>query len=231
MRRSRALLARAVWSPATLGVGLVSLSPHAASGFEHGPGVRLGLELGATDRPATYEAEASAPGAAVSVYLERRERSTDLGGRLDAGWALVFSRKVALFPHLGFGITPMRSVEIDISTAHSRYVIAAEPRWLTLGIAPEVQLLGRTLFVSPEIGLAREESHVTLEGSGLSAQADASRDWIWGRLAAGGRLPLGTWLAGGALVAGEITWPSYFLAPAAYRAVLAVFVEMDGSSW
>jgi hypothetical protein len=212
-------------------VGVLVLGPGVSSAVEHGPGIRLGMELGATSLPASYQLAASAPGAAMSVRLHRRDESIDLGGRVDVGWTVAFPRKIALFPHLGLAYTPLRTSHHHLSTASNQYVLTAERRWMSLGVAPEIQFARRRVILAPEIGVAWANSQATLEGGGLSASSDASWRKLWVRVAAGGRWPLGASLAGRALLAGELSVPTYLDDPAAFRAVLAIFIETDGSQW
>jgi hypothetical protein len=215
-----------------VGGGLMLL-PSVGSAMENGPGVRLGAEVAACSRPVQYRFDAAAPGTGVSIDLRARDESLDFGGRVDAGWILDFSprRKIALFPHLALTYMPLRTSHVDLSSASTDYALATNGHWMSIGLAPEIQFAGRTVILAPEVGAAWVDSRVTVRGGGVAAAKDRSWGRLWVRLAAGGRWPLGSSVAAGALLAGELTVPSFVDDPAAFRAVLTVFVEMDGSRW
>jgi hypothetical protein len=167
----------------------------------------------------------------VSIEVDRGEESVELGGRLEAGWTWVLRRRhVGLFPHLSFSYVPLREVETHFASGFDQYSATVHPSWWSVGGGCEVQLMGRRLLFSGEVGVAHAGLDGTLRGSGFSGPMSSGWGAPWGRLAFGGRWPASSLVNGGAMLGGEIAGP-LFGAEAALLGVLTLFVELDGSQW
>jgi hypothetical protein len=219
------------WASLALALLVVGTSARSAWALEHGPTARVGVEVASARFPVTYAGRAQAPGAAVLLDAERRERSVDGGVRLEMGWTMVRRGRVGYFPHLVAGYTPVGQAERDLATEVDTYTIRARTNWWVVGVGGEFQFFDRAVIVAQEIGAVHRYTWGGFTGTPLRGHLRDTDDELWLRLGVGVRAIRGSKIAAGVRMAGEAGLPGWIWGPVSTRVLLGVFLELDGTRW
>ncbi len=166
-------------------------------------------------------------GAAVRAHVDRRERSTIVGGRLEGAYLFSPRPNVAVGPRLSIPYAPIFGASYAVVSGLDVYRVNTDLSYSVVAIGTEVQLFRRMLVLAPEVGLATISENGTFAGGGLTGTFSSFHQWPLIRMAIGGRLPVFGILGAGFLASGEVLVPIQVFAPGAARGSLLCFLDLD----